>query len=317
MKTQVEKFRQKQEQNNRIMMIVIVISGLLLFVATGFSGFNENSRVNTTRTNYKALNAIEASVSTINNNGVLEVDKLRQVILDRHDHIYSTVLSGLAEIEEPGMTFQDIASVSAFQQEYFNENNDESYTVCTNTYLDAMYKQKNEEVFAAIENDHTFRELLAEENENNLKVENWMVTNNAWSFVKESNNNIDEFLEAMLAEKNREVFKTIERNAQFKAMLAAETDDNLEMESWMTEDISPSASGTGISENQYLLGLLAEKNEAVFKSIELQCKCKEFLAAVEEEPLEVEDWMVDERCWCPNKKQEERLYTEPYAMKTK
>ncbi len=328
MKTQVETFRHKQEQNNRIMMIVIVICGVLLFVATGFAGFDEEGRVNTTTTNYQAINSIEASVSSINN-GVLEVDKLRQVILDRQNLIYRTVMNGLAEIEEPGMTFQDVASVGAFHEQYFNDNNDVSYTVSKNSYLDALYKQKNDEVFAAVENDHRFKDLLAEENENNLKVENWMVTNSAWSYVEESNNNFDEFLADMYEKKNREVFKAIEEAAYWRELLVAESEIELEPVKFdphpeitvvridSENNISPSASGTGFTKNQYLLGLLAEKNEAVFKSIELQYKCKEFLAAVEEEPLEVEDWMVDERCWCPNKKQGEHLYTEPYAMKTK
>lgn len=316
MKTQVEKFREKQAQNNRIMFIVIMVCGLLLFVATGFAGFKENARVTNDNTNYVPLNTIAATFN-YSINGMLEVDKLRQVMLDRQEQMYRTAMNGLADIEEPGLLFQDIATVNAFQEAYFNEHNDESYTVRTNTYLDALYRQKNDQVFAELENQHRFEALLAEENETELEIEEWMTDNSAWNYLKEANNNFDEFLEAMLAEKNRDVFETIERKAWFNKMLAFETENSLEMESWMTQDISPSATETGITKNHYLLGLLAEKNEAVFRSIELQCKCKKFLARVEEEPLEVEEWMVDERCWCPNKKQGEHLYTEPYAMKTK
>jgi len=328
MKTQVDTFRKKQEQNNRIMMIAIVICGVLLFVATGFVGSGNDNCATSSKTNYQPLNNIEAALTTINNS-VLEVDKLRQVIVDRQENIYRTVLSDLTSIEEPGMTFQDIASVNAFQQAYFNDNNDESYTMKSNAYLNKLYKEKNEEVYVEIENESRFRELLATENENELNFEVWMTEDNVWNCIKETDNNFNEFLEAVYEAKNKEVFAAIEEEAYWREILApepefdhetAEFDPHPEVEIIRIEtdkNTSPSASETGITPNYYLLGLLAEKNEAVFKAIELQCKCREFLAAVEEEPLEVEDWMVDERCWCPNKKQEEHLYAEPYAMKTK
>jgi len=328
MKTQVDTFRQKQEQNNRIMMIVIVVCGVLLFVATGFVGLSDENNAKTNKTSYQTLNNIEAALTSINN-GVLEVDKLRQVMADRQDNIYRTVLNDLTTIEEPGMTFQDIASVHAFQQAYFNDNNDESYTMKSNAYLNTLYKEKNEEVFAQIENESRFRELLAAENESKLDVEVWMTEDNVWNCIKETDNDFDEFLQTVYEAKNKEVFEAIEEAAYWREVLAPEPEFDHETVAFdphpevkiiridTENNTSPSASKIGITPNYYLLGLLAEKNEAVLKAIELQCKCRELLAAAVEEPLEVEDWMVDERCWCPNKKQEEHLYTEPYAMKTK
>ncbi len=178
MKTQVEKFRQKQAQNIRVMLIVIMVCGLLLMVATGFAGFSKSARVTNDKTNYVPLNTIAATFN-FNINSMLEVDKLRQVMLNRQEQMYRIAINGLADIEEPGLLFQDIATVNAFQEAYFNEHNDESYTVRTNTYLDALYKQKNEQVFAELENQHRFEALLAAENETKLEVEDWMTENSA------------------------------------------------------------------------------------------------------------------------------------------
>lgn len=311
MKTQVENFRQKQAKNNRIMFILFMISGALLFIVSGFMRF-DTDRVNQA----KNIAGIEATFNNTNMKVVLEVDKLHQLVAERQDQVYRLALNNLAEVEEPELLFTDIADITAAQQKYFNEPVRVEYRVMPNTYLIDLYEKKNEEVFRQIETERHFKEMLTAENEKTMNVETWMVEDDVWSFIKESNRDFDKFLTAMYEEKNKEVYEAIEKAAYWSDILAQETDPELDLESLPIDNISTSVAETGISPNLYLQGLVAAKNEAVFNAISLQCKCREYLAVAIEEPLELEDWMVNEGCWCPNKKQGEYLFNESYAMKT-
>lgn len=312
MKTQVENFRQKQAKNNRIMFILFMISGALLFIVSGFMRFDTDRVIQANN-----IAGIEATFNNTTNTAVLEFNKLHHLVVKRQNEVYRLALNSLAEVEEPELLLTDITDIAASQQNYLNEPVQREDRIMPNTYLIDLYEKKNEEVIRQIETERHFKEMLAAENEKTMKVETWMMEDNVWSFIKESNRDFDEFLTAMYKEKNREVYESIEKAAYWNKLLVQETDPELNLESLPIYNISHSVSETVISPNHYLLGLVAAKNEAVFNSISLQCKCREYLALATEEPLELEDWMINEGCWCPNKKQKEHLFTESYAMKTK
>ena len=312
MKTRINEFQRKQEKSNRIMMVVMLICGMLL-LASGFIRA-ESLPTKADTNNYVLLKSIEARFATVHTN-TLEVDKLRMVILNNKQTALAQALGDLTDIEEPGMLFEDIANITDFQKSYFNENNDKPFVTRENTYLIELYALKNEEVFASLEKKRSTRELIAMDNEKDLALESWMLDNNLSTSNKAWNDNFEEFLSNLLDKKIEEVDREIEANRILNDFLALDSEDEpLKLEAFMMEDFSPSPINTGIAENRYLLELLAAKNEAVFKAIEFERMYMEFLAETREEPLELEDWMIDERCWCLKKKQSNHLYSEPYAM---
>lgn len=50
--------------------------------------------------------------------------------------------------------------------------------------------------------------------------------------------------------------------------------------------------------NEYLKALAEQKVQAAMEDYNLALKTKELLVLEEEEALALEDWMVDEACWC-------------------
>lgn len=55
-------------------------------------------------------------------------------------------------------------------------------------------------------------------------------------------------------------------------------------------------------ENEYLETLAEQKVQRVIQDYELVLKTKELLVLESEEKLDVEDWMVNETCWCTSSK---------------
>jgi hypothetical protein len=313
MKTQANKFQKNETRNNSIMILLMVICGIVL-MATALSKAKATHEVNTTDDNFTVLSPIEARFvpGCITN---LELDKLRVFISQNNRMTLKYAVNDLSNVEEPEMMLEDISSITAFQMQYFNEKNDQPFVRPENEYLNKLYAQKNEAIFAQIESESHLKELLVSENDKALNVEGWMTKTAVSPSNNQKNNDFEVFLDNLLAEKMQAVDREIEMNEIVKDFLALDSEDEpLNMEDIYLEDISPAPGDTKISENRYLSGLLAAKNEAVFKAIEFEQKCKEFLVLTEEEPLQLEDWMVDEKCWCPKKSHKNYLYTEPYAM---
>ena len=206
--------------------------------------------------------------------------------------------------------------ISEIQESYFNEKNDRRFVTLENDYLNQLYEAKNREVYTALENEFHLKEMLTAENETDLEMETWMTSQNVWEMISNSNKNVDEYLDKMLTAKSEEVYKSIRTAKLLNEAMASVKEDALALDPWMTNNTVSISNEFSIPENQYLAKLLAEKNEALIASLELQCKCKQFLAMEEkDEPLEMEDWMTDAKCWCPENVNKNHSYTEPFAMK--
>lgn len=317
MKTTVNKLQADQQLNNKRMMIAIIVMGIILLITSGFLKEETENDTVTPVNKMVTLASIDFCLTPANCYS-LEVDKLRQFIFEKNQVCYQLALYSLSEVEEPEMLLSDVAAISEIQEKYFNEKNDQRFVTFENAYLNNLYEAKNQEVFAAIENDYYLNEFLMVENEKDLEIENWMTNENVWEMISNSTNNVDTYLGKMLAVKNKQVYESIRAAELLKEVAAPEAEKALAMESWMTDNTVLASEEFNIPKNQYLATLVREKNEALITSLELQCKCKEFLAMEEkEQPLEMEDWMTDEKCWCPENMKKEHIYTEPYAMKEK
>ncbi len=295
-------------------MIFIMVICYVLLTTTSFTKIEARSyTLHTEDQTFRTLNSIEAQLVP-NQVYSLELDKLRRFITQQHHDAMNQALEDFSNFEEPDLLLEDIASISEFQEHYFNEKNDRRFVTLENEFLNDLYTQKNEEVFTSLENERKIRKLLVTENETELNVEAWMVAQSAMS-SDQANDDFEEFLENMLAEKNQAVEREIEMNHIVNEFLALDSEEEpWSLEDIYIEEISPAPDNTSLSENRYLAGLLSAKNEAVYEAIEYERKCKEFLAITKEEPLKLEDWMVDEKCWCLRKSHKNYLYTEPYAM---
>lgn len=313
MKTQSSNFHSEQIRNNQTMIFIMVICYVLL-TATSFTKIEARSY--STRSEdqtIKTLNPIESHLAPSQIHS-LEIDKLRRFITQQHHEAMNQAVNVFSNFEEPEMLFEDIESITEFQEHYFNERNDRRFVTLQNKYLNDLYTQKNEEISAGLENERNLKELLVTENETELNIETWMVAKSE-DYSHQTDDDFEKFLENMLAEKVQAVEREIEMNHIVNEFLALDSEDeSWNMEDICNEEISPAPDNTNICDNRYLTGLLTAKNEAVSEAIEFERKCKEFLALTKEEPLQLEDWMVDEKCWCPRKSHKNYLYTEPYAM---
>lgn len=119
----------------------------------------------------------------------------------------------------------------------------------------------------------------------------------------------DPYLAGLYAEFNEKV------HIQIAYGVDIQKEDGLEIENWMTADLGFTAQKAKL--HPVLAQELKEMNKVVAQNIEFSYQMKQYLAVDTEEPLQVENWMVDARCWCPEEKKQEHWYKESYAMSNK
>jgi len=54
--------------------------------------------------------------------------------------------------------------------------------------------------------------------------------------------------------------------------------------------------------NEYLARMAERKNQGILYEIDLKWQMNNFLALETEEPMNLESWMTDEKCWCPEQR---------------
>ncbi|MEN8115832.1 MAG: hypothetical protein ABFS16_02575, partial [Bacteroidota bacterium] len=312
----------------KVMLVSILVFGSILFIVSGknfwestffqseksFGYFNQNKlsaaliNAETEARENSSIDFMESKEASFINesNQKLEVDKMKHYINVNKQVAYKEVINNLANVEEPEIEIKDFLSELKTQEEYFDGMNNNCYTGKSNDFLAALYEKKNNEIQRSIEAEWQAENYLAVENEDALEVEVWM--KNGGNVANNGNNNFD-YLAEQLAKKNSEILKNIE----IESYLKVEDEEPLALESWITGKGDVTEEKTMLEENHLLAANLAGKNAEVLKAIQFDCLVKGCLVLAVEEPLEVEDWMVDTKCWCPDKKQKKHTYTETFA----
>ncbi len=339
MKTQVDKFESEQALNNKMMLLSLLAFGCILFIVSvtkllqntySFSEnslgylnqtpanmglvvmYSENSNEDSDMPEFNFLPSINAEL-TVKNRQTLETDKLNEKLFENRQKAYQDMLYTLRDIEEPELFIEDILSQIKVQTKTMEYPADQVKSVNPNVYLNGLYKQKTDDIWDKIDKQKDIEELLALENESDLELESWMTECHYWKLTTKESNEFEQSLAQSLAHKNAEVFAVLESERISSQYAAIDTEEPLQVESWMTGTVD-NMKVQKISENTYLTEMLASKNAEIYEITDLLWKVKCCMVIEKEEPLVIENWMIDTKCWCPNKKRTEHRYNESFAL---
>lgn len=338
MKTQLDNLQNTHSLTNNLMFLSIIFLGLLLFIVSGtnfwmstftstksaFGHFNQNN----SNSNYFLIDEKDSeneredmryyelkNLSSTISDGIdqkLEIDKMRQKINCNKQKAYAYVINSFTDVEEPEEFLESFKEELALQEKQFNNLNNNRYVIPTNDYLAELYKEKNNEIMAEIAMNYNNPEQYNIEKEIPLELEPWFFGSN-YKEIKEFG--IDRKLALKLAQKNTQMYTDIVAEELLELYAAKEKEEVLKVETWIKEDVLKVI--PLVSDDQFLALRLNEKNYKIYEEIEFVQSVKGFLAVENEEPLVVENWMVSERCWCPERKKKKQWYHEIYAYNGK
>ncbi len=333
MKTQVDKFKKEQALNNKIMLITILVFGGILFMAAGKNIGQEvilksDFTTNTLETvsmheehtkksepvRYNYLVPLDATFSIEKEVAQPETAKLNQKVLNNNLATYKLALYALENEEEPELFLEEIMGRVNTQNESVIKENRNHFSSAINPYLNRLYKEKMDQIQAEIKMEESFKNRLATENERDLEMEVWMKADNIWKFSPRENENWNKGLKAMLHSKMKEVDKAIEADRMLKSYLILDAEEPLFVENWMINESN--STEYKVPKNNFLAALSERKMNETNEMIELICKTKCCGKLEIEEPLALENWMVSESCWCPDKRKTKHLYEESFALNT-
>lgn len=332
MKAQKNETHPLQSLSNRIMMVAILVFGSVLFVVSGKNYWQntfyktENTRsfydhkpfsnelltlyaeTDRENTGMEPLVPIGASVYVTHHQN-FELGKLKNFIDANDETVFHLMLNSLAETEEPEMLIEELLGEMKNRESGFNRLIDRYSMGETNVYLNDLYLQKNFEILNEIEKSWQAQNYARVENESSLEVENWMTSGQGAPAMSHEFENL---LSEKLAFKNAIIRAEIEFEETIAAYLAVEEEEPLEMVTLATGPRT--AESTPVAANDLLARELEGKNTKIRNDIEFDNLYALYLAVENEQPLQLEKWMVDARCWCPDKKKTTHGYTESFAL---
>ncbi len=308
MKANKKNLKKEKSLNRKKTSALLTSALLILLVATtGIQNFPESTESRSDLTYFCYMTPLEATVSS-RTCIFTDVSRLK----DSYNFVNHLKKALLPAKESP--LFWNMETSTAWEP-FFNDDPETKthLSPLKDEVLEAMYKKHIAEVDLAIElvwerKNQSFEEPLA--------LEYWMTDVEIWPQAVPQNDEIDPLLAKMAKEEESKVFDSLERVRQLRELLTIEEETPLQMEAWICEYISAGPLEKDRDTDPYLAKLVKAKNEKVFLVLQLQTKCRELLALDEEPALCLEEWMTDEACWCPGKKQTETISPVSYAMKS-
>ena len=320
MKTQTNKFHSNQSATNKVMLFTILFFGSVLFIISGMNfwqntlfqtegsfGYFEQNNFNSAlaiidsedqdekdfEANLEAFENVSDDeielvfVEELNKDEKTDTEFLVEMYTEKNQTIFEEIeteylLANYAKkVEEVDMEVE--SWMTAENTWDLEENSSENFE----EYLAQSLAEKNAEVIQNIESKDILNEYLAIEDEGAMEIENWMTDNVSTATIKNLN---DEYLANNLAEKNNHVANAIEVEQITNSFLALETEEELDIENWMTTKNSEISNENNVEE--LLAAELSEKNETVWETIEMEHQLNELLAVQGEDVLAVEGWMT-------------------------
>lgn len=280
MKTQFNKFKKEQTIGNKVTFIYLLIFGIIAFGATDknfWSSSDEAEHIyvnNSHNTNSKKTDLLYSNTDVNTKNSGTNFMVPLSADLSVSNH---TTLE-LNKLEKRLLQKQNSA------------------------YHQMLYELANIE-----EPELLIEDILAHLNNQSTTLAKY----NQISSAQQSNT----YLMKIYHKKNDEIKNELRHAYQLKLALQVENESSMNVENWMTDANIWKLTQIESKEFKHVLSeMYAHKNTEVLQAIKTEMALKELAAPITEEPLAVENWMIDEKCWCPEKKQHKNWYTETFAV---
>jgi hypothetical protein len=261
--------------------------------------------------NYNFIVPIESNFSNrIKQN--LEIEKLNTKIdLNKQVVYLQKELNELSSYNEKENQASLISLIEIKDQiaYSFSEINPDSYTYKTDNYIIEMLKKKNNSVLAEIEAEWQINNFLTNETENTLYVETWMMDDKVWSGINE-NGMLNQYQVTYVSNNDNNITNV----SKMAGYLVPETEDALRLEPWLTNMIQSDPIERRRLKNEFLESLVISKNAEVLAEIELERKLRDYLVLEVEDYLEIENWMIESKCWCTDKKENNYVFKDSFAF---
>lgn len=261
MKTQVNKLEREQAKSNRIVFLYLLIFGIIAFSVSGKNFIHSISDYS------------ESTFVSLNNNNP-NSELVALLTVNSIDNVKSSNLNYIIPLE---------AKLLSNSQNYLEMNRLENKMHKNSQYV----YQQTLKVLADVEEP----ELLIEDILLQLDIQEASFNASQLNHLAQKQN---AYLNELYKQKNHKVWNEIEQAHQFATLLKAENESNLNLESWMMDGNSWELSAKENKKiEQSLAQIYAQKNAEVYEAIKREMTLRNLAVVESEEPLTVEDWMVE------------------------